>query len=364
MYVSAPREDLFQKLPKLVQGFITWISGIPASAQENRLPMTPMLVIGIGLASIVIGFTFVSTAIEAGGGGGIALYLLGFCCVAGGMRRLDVLIIHQTLHAKVLRTPSQNRILGEFLTTVLLRTPYLENQKEHLGHHRAPCDENDVDVIFLRQAGVATAKSKESLYFRIFLIAFSPAFHLRFFYNRIVGNFVTARPLHRLAISWTYGAALLAPTFFYGSSYLIALTLYWLIPLSVGFQMSNFLYTATKHRWWLFGNETVRGKEKRDLLSFARVCCSEAPENDTFTGWTVWWLEALFFHLPVRLFIVVGDTVQHDLHHVAPTCDWPNSAYERQRYNSLRPERFTEVWGGMLAHLKECNLEGQFHVND
>ena len=288
MSVSAAREELYQRLPTLVQGFVTWISGIPAKAQQNRLAMTPLHVIGIGVASIAMGFIFINSAMQIGGSTGIAMYILGFCCVAGGTRRLDVLIIHQTLHSKVLPSPLQNKILGEFLTTILLRTPYVENQKEHLGHHRTPCDEDDVDVIFLRQAGVAIARRKEVLYLRIFMIALSPVFHLRFFYNRLVANFITARPLYRLAMSWVYGAALFAPAAVYGTSYLTALVFYWLIPLSVGFQISNFLYTATKHRWWLFGNESVRGKEKRDLLSYARVCCSKAPEDNSITSWAGW----------------------------------------------------------------------------
>jgi len=149
----------------------------------------------------------------------------------------------------------------------------------------------------------------------------------------------------------------LAPTVWLGSTYLADLTLFWLLPLSVGFQISNFLYTATEHRWWTFSNATVRERKKRDMLSYARVCCSEAPDRGSIANWALWWLEALFVHVPVRLFIVVGDSALHDLHHIAPNCDWPNSSLERQVYKAKTPSRFTEVWGGLFAHLRECNLE-------
>ena len=351
------REELYHRLPLLFQPFITWISGIPSEHEQVRFPMTSILVIVLGLLSIVVGFVLIQISSHLSWAAIIPCYILGMFFVAGGMRRLDVLIIHQTLHSKVLATPLRNRILGEILTTLLLRTPYIENQKEHLGHHRNPCDEDDADVVFLRAAGVTKASSRSRLYARIFAISLSPIFHARFTIGRIVGNFVTARPLHRLSMSWLYAVILAAPAVYYGASYLQGLMLFWLVPLTIGFQISNFLYTATKHRWWIFDNQTVRGKEKRDMLSYARVCCSPAPNNGTVFNWGIWWLESVFIHVPVRLFIVVGDTVQHDLHHVAPTCDWPNSAYERQSHNIKTPERFTEVWGGFFAHLNECNLE-------
>ncbi|MBL6430450.1 MAG: hypothetical protein HPM95_01300 [Alphaproteobacteria bacterium] len=92
-----------------------------------------------------------------------------------------------------------------------------------------------------------------------------------------------------------------------------------LLPLTIGFQISNFLYTASKHRWWAFSNQTIRDREKKDFLSFTRVCCCKAPERNTFVAWIPWWIRAVSIHMPRKwLFVVVGDTVHHDLHHIAP----------------------------------------------
>lgn len=358
---SSHRQVLADVLPSSIQPFITWLSGIPIQEEADGSPMAWWIVILLGVFSIFLGFLFISIALASPILLAIVLYITGFCFVAGGMRRLDVLIIHQTLHNKVLSTPRANRILGEFLTTVLLRTPFEENRKEHMDHHKAPCDEEDVDVCFLRRTGVAMACKPSALYLRVLLVTFSPMFHLRFTIGRLHSNFIKAQPLYRVAMAWVYLALLILPTLMFGIPYLIGLALFWLIPLTIGFQMSNFLYTATKHRWWLFENRTVKDKQKRDLLSYARICCSPAPQKASFLTWALWWAEALFVHVPTRLFIVVGDTVQHDLHHVAPGCDWPNSAQERLKYKAKAPERFTEVWGGYFAHLKECNLKGKSH---
>lgn len=355
-----PREGLAQQMPAAAQPFITWLSGIPAAREVQRFRMTPLRVMGIGVLSILAGFGMILCAVTLPLPWAILGYLPGFFCVAGGMRRLDVLIIHQSLHARVLGSPRANRILGEVLTTLLLRVPYRENQREHLAHHRSPCSEDDGDVAFLRDAGVSVAAHPVQLYVRILVTCLSPRFHFGFAGSRLMANFLRARPLYRLVMSWAYGAALAAPALWYGAGYLQSLVLLWLLPLTIGFQISNFLYTATKHRWWLFSNRNIREQDKRDLLSYARVCCDPMPAAPTPLALLGWWARAVLVHAPTRLFIVVGDTVHHDLHHVAPTCDWPNAAAERPIYAARTPERFTEVWGGLPAHLRECNLATAF----
>ncbi len=42
-----------------------------------------------------------------------------------------------------------------------------------------------------------------------------------------------------------------------------------------------------------------------------------------------WWARMLLVYAPYRLCVLVGDTVQHDLHHIRPKCDWANSSWER-----------------------------------
>lgn len=355
-HVSPQREELAGRLPLAAQPFVTWLSGIRGARERRGGGISSIAVIGLGVLSILAGLALIALALATALPIAVPLYLLGVGFVAGGMRRLDVLVIHQSLHYKVLKTPRANRILGEVLTTLLLRTPYRQNQKSHLMHHRAPCAEEDDDVLFLRDAGLPLQPDRRTLYWRVLGICLSPRFHARFLADRLRVNFIEARPVARLAMSWAYAGLLLAPGLVYGADYLIGLGLFWIVPLTVGFHISNFLYTATKHRWWVFSNRVIREQDKKDLLSFTRVCCSPAPEGRGAGAWGAWWLKALLIHLPVRLFVVVGDTVHHDLHHIAPNCDWPNSTDERALYAARTPQRFSEVWGGLGAHLKECNL--------
>ncbi|MFM7579473.1 MAG: hypothetical protein ACKO5Q_21385, partial [Microcystaceae cyanobacterium] len=47
-------------------------------------------------------------------------------------------------------------------------------------------------------------------------------------------------------------------------------------------------------------------------------------------GETRWWLRLFFYHLPVRLLILTGDSPVHDYHHRRPASDWVNAHCDRQ----------------------------------
>ena len=357
--LTDPRQMLEDRLPFVLQPFITWLSGIPSAQQKQIIAHTSLTVMMTAMLSIALGFALTHLSLTAPFDVAWAVYLLGFCFTTGGMRRFDVLIIHQSLHNRVFKKPSHNQLIGNAVSLFLLRTPYIQNRAGHMGHHRAPCDEEDEDVIFLKRAGIITADTKAELLLRLALICASPKFHINFFLRRLQTNLGhNASPARKIATS-IYLACLVTPVATSGMTLLFPLMAYWVAPLIIGFQISNFLYTCTKHRWWIFNNVTTTKKEDKDRLSFARVCCSQPPNEGDLKGWIAWWLSVFFIHLPTRLFIIVGDTVQHDLHHIAPTCDWPNSAFERRKYKLQAPHRFSEVWGGIWRHLQECNLTSE-----
>jgi fatty acid desaturase len=61
-----------------------------------------------------------------------------------------------------------------------------------------------------------------------------------------------------------------------------------------------------------------------------------------------WSAATLFYHLPSRLLVVVGDLPNHDYHHRYPsTPEWTTVAYARQRDIDGGPEGppYHEIWG-------------------
>ena len=315
-----PRQELYLRLPRFTQPLITWLSGIPYLGEQQKIKITSLLVILNGCWFISLGLAIFYLSGDLKWFGAIPCYIIGFLFLVGGTRRLDVLIIHQSLHNKVFKRKSANKFIGEALSILLFRTPYAENKREHLGHHSGPCDENDGDVQFLKDAGIAFCASKNSLYVQLLKAMLSPKFHFKFIKNRVMSNLAFSNPLIRLFLSWAYISLLFIPTYFWGSEYIIKVTLYWLVPIFIGFQISTFVYTATEHRWWIFNNQKQERTKDRDKLNFARVCCNIAPEKTGYTQWMKWWIVTLLIHVPTRLFIIVGDTLQHDLHHVVVNC--------------------------------------------
>jgi hypothetical protein len=109
---------------------------------------------------------------------------------------------------------------------------------------------------------------------------------------------------------------------------------------------------------------TVRGREAVATVCVGRFSGEAVPVTagmsrvGALAAWGRWWARVFFVHLPYRLFILVGDQSQHDLHHRRPKSDWANAAFER-RDDVLAgspgwPVGYIDVWGTMLDHLDAC----------
>ncbi|MGI5258392.1 fatty acid desaturase family protein [Streptomyces angustmyceticus] len=357
---AEPRETM-RRLPALVQPYLTWITGVPLKGGKQLIPWSPVKAGLLGLAQIALGITLGAYALHPLAAWSAPLMLLGWLLTAGGMRRLDVVVVHQTLHRMFSKKAWSNRMVGELITTVFWRTPYDENRKEHLLHHAYPCSMKDGDTRYLLSTGMRPGMSRSEFRRYLWAALFSPRHHARFLTNRIVSNFVGVAPRYRLFMSLAYLAATVA---FVGlTGWWVEWLVLWLVPASVFFQACTFLYTMTEHRWWLFGNQERLPRDQRDLLTFGRFCGEPAPAPE-LTGlrktaaWSRWTFRMLIVHSSYRMFVLVGDTVQHDLHHVMPACDWANSPWIRADDQDNRPERYTEVWGSLADHLQAAGQVG------
>jgi len=350
-----PRETM-RSLPRFTQPFLTWLTGVPLEGERPVIRWTPVWAGFLGLVQMAIGIAIGALALSSFALWSIPLLVLSWLTTSGGMRRLDVVIVHQTLHRMVTKTARGDRIVGELVTTLLWRVPYDDNRKEHLIHHAYPCSMKDVDTRYLIATGMKPRMGRGEFHRYLISKLLSPKHHWGFFSSRIRANFsIKHQPRYRLAMSLVFLAITIA---------FVALTglwlewlLLWVLPVSFFFQSATFLYTLTEHRWWLYDQAEKLSKQQRDMLTFGRVVGDAAPDTDGVglvgraAAWSKWWLRALFVHAPYRMFVLVGDTVQHDLHHVRPSCDWAGSAYERHSDIAQGSKRYTEVWGSLMDHL-------------
>jgi len=349
-----PRETM-RGLPRAVQPFLTWVTGVPLAGSRPRVLWRPVLAAVAGAAQTAAGIAIGAVGLALPWYGALPLLLLSWPTTAGGMRRLDVVVVHQTLHRMFARTSCKNRVTGDVISTLLWRLPYHPNHKEHRVHHAFPCSLRDSDTLYLRSTGVRPGMTRRQ--FKVYLVRalFSPRHHWSFFWSRVRGNLSLKQPADRLVGVAVYVVGLVVVLTVAG--WWMSWLLLWFVPATFFFQNQTLLYTLSEHRWWLFDNAERLTKAQRDQLTFGRFCGVPVPDAPgagplrRSAAWTAWWLRMVLLYAPYRMFILVGDTVQHDLHHVRPKCDWANSSWVRND-DLLTSEayRYYEVWGGLLRH--------------
>ncbi len=252
------------------------------------------------------------------------------------------------------------------ISTTLLAAPYDLFRHDHLTHHHTTRTDDDPDVRFLRTTGFRRGMTRAEFRRYILLTSLSPWFHLKYLASRLKWNFTA--PPYRVAITVLYLG---------GVAWSIAVTgglVEWLVvfafPAVIPFQVASLINYHSEHRW--LDHEPGLGRIHTARVCVGRFCGDPAPQISTsnvpswLAAWGVWWTRVLFVHLPYRLFVLVGDQSQHDLHHRRPGSDWANAAYAR-RDDILKgcqgwPEGYSDVWGTMLDHLDAC-IEDPFALS-
>jgi fatty acid desaturase len=349
-----PRETM-RGLPRMVQPALTWVTGMPLAGERPRVRWRPALAAAAGVIQTAIGIILGVAGLTLPWYLMVPVLLVSWPTTAGGMRRLDVVVVHQTLHGMFTRSITGNRVVSEIITTLLWRPPYDENRRKHLVHHAYPCSLRDGDTLYLQRTGVRPGMTRPE--FRSYLIraVLSPKHHWSFLASRVRLNLSPRMPAYRLAMSLVFLASTAA--FLAVTGWWLQWLVLWFVPVTFFFHNQTLLYTLSEHRWWLFDNTEGLSKAQRDQLTFGRFCGEPVPDTagagaiGKSAAWCGWWLRMLLVYAPYRMFVLVGDTVQHDLHHVRPKCDWANSSYVRNESLVTEADRYFEAWGGLLSHV-------------
>src|SRR5690348_10524042 len=111
---SQPRETM-RHLPRVLQPFLTWVSGVPLAGTTPRVRWRPGLAAVAGVVQTAAGIAVGALGLRAGGFP-LVLVALSWPVIAGGMRRLDVVVVHQTLHNMFAASGRGNRVMSEIIT--------------------------------------------------------------------------------------------------------------------------------------------------------------------------------------------------------------------------------------------------------
>lgn len=349
-----PRESM-AVLPEFLQPFLTWLTGMPLTSQSPMFLWSPWGLVACSAGEILAGLLIGILAFRVPHWATFFLLPVSWLLTTGGVRTFYVVIEHSCTHHIFSSKNATNRITAEIISSLFWTQAYTEFKLEHATHHRVTRLPEDPDTRFLNEWGFFADMLPDAVLRQVIKTALSPIYHLRSFTERVRSSFTG--PPFKIAVSAGYLCTLLyVLSVLHIWSYWIVL---WVFPVAFLFQISMLINILTEHRWPSRDNDG-----KRDLaeVCFGRFCGESVPATDeaafpeSFWLWSVWWMRIVFVYLPYRLFVLVGDEPQHDLHHRQPPSDWANAKFARfaqiSNGNADKYGTYTDEWGSFLDHIR------------
>lgn len=340
--------------PDWTQNFWTWFTG---KALPHQAPLirhtwwsylaTTLTVFSSGLAvsaaALVFKFDFWVPAL-----------LAGWILTLAAARTMILVIAHQCIHNQFSGVYRVDRFVGELVTVLTVYQDLHAFKVEHFdAHHRdtifATVDDPPVQV--LMGLGFCPGMSRRQLWRRAAIVFVSPRFYWNGFVDRIKCNLLTGTWRRAGFFVWAAGWLSLPLWLHNGGQVLL---LGFVVPVIPMAQLSALLDKLGEHAWLTPPNPEHGRRNYHVEASWARFCGSPAPDPSLplvkkLLAWPTWAAAMLFYHLPSRLLVVVGDLPNHDFHHRFPgTTEWTIAAYARQRDidgGCSGGPPYTEVWG-------------------
>lgn len=346
-------------LPRAVQLPLTLLTGKPEAGQR-RLPMTPTAHLSAALASTLVGLLVSGYALALGGWALLSI-LAGWAITLHGMRNLRMMVFHQCAHRNMWAKSRLDAAVGRMVSALLMIQHFERYRSEHVADHHARHHMTLRDPTvqaFLVSLELAPGMCRRDMWARMLGKLVSPRFHLAFLRARVLSYFHGASPLERtVAVAFLTSVGVTCSLIDGGWTFL---SVAWLIPLTVLYQMSNTLRLCVKHTFppLELDQGRQRGRDHFAGLTNAIFIGEAAPSGGgagarELRSWIRWGTRMLFIHFPTRYLVLTGDTVVHDFHHRRPmTRDWANYIFAReddvQSGHHGWPE-YRHVWGLVAA---------------
>ncbi|MPY41790.1 stearoyl-CoA 9-desaturase [Streptomyces phyllanthi] len=300
------------------------------------------------MAGVAMGWAGVSA-----GGWWLLVLPVSWLLTVHGMRKLGSMILHQCTHSTYASGKRANRILGEFISVLLITQEYDDYSREHVSDHHSVSHMtiDDPTARFIVEVmGCRPGMARNLMWRSLVRTLLSPIFHLRATYERLRSHFSGTSGRHRLLTAVTLAAQALAVTA--AHAWTIALVV-WVVPLTVLYNAAGVLRLSCRHLFPAAGQDL----DGRTAIAAAThgIFLGERTPDPALRGmrrawsWTGWWLRMILNHLVTRLFVMVGDGPCHDYHHRFPKSrNWVNYPFARRDdIAGGHPSwpAYTEVWG-------------------
>jgi fatty acid desaturase len=325
--VSRPIQAVFPRAVSVpLEAAVTWMSGCPHKGQQplyrrTRLGCTLEAFLGFG-AAVACGYVIVDFGLW---------YLLPIQWIILVGRTWAVFnIFHHATHDTLFQSSRANRAIA-FVGSLISFSSSLDSYRaEHIrSHHtRAMCTYDDQEAPFM-SLGFRPGLAVSYYEWRLAWLILTPWTYILYTRYRL-WDWQKSEPIARRIAVWGFAIALLGSAV--GTGTLRNLLFAYVIPLFAVFNVTGVLGSLSEHHWGTLLYEAP--KTRLVLLQQSRFLLDPAPSETRtirrLAGWAIWLMRALCYHLPVRIAVLPGDSINHDHHHRHPkTDDWPQSTYER-----------------------------------
>ncbi|HSR68626.1 MAG TPA: fatty acid desaturase [Acidobacteriota bacterium] len=346
--------ESFLRFPAWTQHFWTWFTGKALPRQQPLIRHTWFSYLVLILAIYFAGLSLSVVAVSLRFQFWYLALLAGWILTLSAARSMILVIAHQCIHKRFSGNGKRDNLVGEMVTVLTFYQDADTFRVEHFhSHHREAvfATHEDPPVQVLLGLGFRPGMTRRRLWLQALLVFFSPAFYLRGFVDRLWCNLVKGTWRRVGFLSWAAFWLSLPIWLPHGGTVLL---LAFLIPVILLAQLSALLDKLGEHAWLTQRDPRHGTRYYHVAATWGRFCGRAVPSASPWkprglASWLAWSASMLFYHLPSRLLVVVGDLPNHDFHHRYPaTPDWMIAAYGRQRdidngLNGGPP--YSEVWG-------------------
>jgi fatty acid desaturase len=345
----------YQRFPSCTQHFWTWLTGKALPHQQPLIRHNWMTYLLVTMTVFLGGLALSSVAIATTPTLWWLMLIAGLVLTQHGARTMILVIAHQSLHRRFSGNPRLDQVIGEMVTVLNVYQDFQTFKEEHFdNHHRRAIFATVADppVQFLFSLGFLPGMTRSRLRRHAAVVFVSPKFHWVNFQDRLTCNL--RRGAWRRAVFFGWAAFWLSVPFWVPNGWLVLLVGF-VLPVVILSQTAALLDRLGEHTWLVPPDPEHGSRFYTASATSARFCGSPVPQKGLpgpAAAWGRWLLVTVFYHLPARLMVIVGDLPNHDHHHRHPTTPlWMISGYARQwdiDSGDYGPP-YTEVWGMWAA---------------
>ena len=327
-----------------IQAWITWLSGLPHTNQtlrkRHRLENLATALVALAMGLLLCDQALqdqMSMATPGAWAARGALIAIGWGHILYALRNFKLPNRHACGHAELTGNPTVDQWLGQAISALLFEAPMSSYRDSHVAnrvnaHHRMRTLMTPGDPTFqeIKALGFKPGVPKTENWDHLKRMLISPTFYGRHLMAGLRVAFCTGTLSERIFTSCLWLLILTTATL---THELVVLLVAFAVPRGILYPGAQTLRVAIEHVFDAPGTPRTLAGYRR--MTLAIILANPAPEFGSsatrikrLRKWLCWGA-GMLGHLPARLFVGTGDTLNHYCHHLKPGSEWANAEQTR-----------------------------------